>query len=338
MAERKAGEGKEEGFAVGELPPSLSSSREGAGKEGGTEGPRSAAFKGGDVSPEAKIERDSFVHTFFKKGAEFTDELLRDNDRLRKRLFDLESENAALRTHLASDEAIRELLRKIEHLEVEKEQLLSHVREAERHSSHLFTRYSEVEEELSNLAHLYVASYQLHSTLHLREVLRHLQELLTQLVGSRTHAFYLKDPTVGELVPIAGDGIDLARLPRLAIEPGSRREEDRGARNRTGELIERVFMTGVAHIEEGDLSKAPRDQPAACVPMRIDDAVVGVIVIYSLLDQKEQFLPVDYALFKMLGAHAATALTGALLFAESNGKFPGTGAIIAMNKQSETTK
>src|SRR5882672_2719099 len=108
---------------------------------------------GGEKVPEpsaaeAKMERDSFVHTFFKKGAEFTDELLRENDRLRKRLFDLESENAALRTHLASDEAIRELLRKIEYLEREKEQLLSHVRDAERHSSHMFTRYSEVEEEL----------------------------------------------------------------------------------------------------------------------------------------------------------------------------------------------
>jgi len=283
------------------------------------------------------MERDSFVHTFFKKGAEFTDELLRENDRLRKRLFDLESENAALRTHLASDEAIRELLRKIEHLEREKEQLLSHVREAERHSSHLFTRYSEVEEELSNLAHLYVASYQLHSTLHLREVIRHLKELLTQLVGSRAHAFYLKDPAMGELVPIASEGIELSRLPRLAVDAGSRKEEDRGAHNRAGELIERVFMTGVAHIEEGELTAAPRDQPAACVPMRIDDSVVGVIVIYSLLDQKNQFLPVDYALFKMLGAHAATALTGALLFAESNGRFPGTGAITAVTRLSETT-
>jgi len=283
-----------------------------------------------EASAEAKIERDSFVHTFFKKGAEFTDELLRENDRLRTRLFDLESENAALRTHLASDEAIRELLRKIEFLEREKEQLLSHVRAAERNSSHLFTRYSEVEEELSNLAHLYVASYQLHSTLHLREVLRHLKELLTQLVGSRAHAFYLKNG--GELVPVASDGIELSLLPRLAIHAGSRTEEDRGSRDRNGELIERVFMTGVAHIEEGDLTGAPRDEPAACVPMRIDDAVVGVIVIYSVLDQKEQFLPVDYALFKMLGAHAATALTGALLFADANGKFPGLDAITAMTQ------
>ncbi|WP_394850102.1 GAF domain-containing protein [Pendulispora brunnea] len=301
-------------------------------KTGGGQQPDAKGEASGDIKTDAsaKIERDSFVHTFFKKGAEFTDELLRENDRLRKRLFDLESENAALRTHLASDEAIRELLRKIEYLEREKEQLLSHVREAERNSSHLFTRYSEVEEELSNLAHLYVASYQLHSTLHLREVLRHLKELLTQLVGSRAHAFYLKDGS--DLVPISSDGIELSRLPRLAIHAGSRKEEDRGSRDRTGDLIERVFMTGVAHIEEGELSTAPRDQPAACVPMRIDDAVVGVIVIYSLLDQKEQFLPVDYALFKMLGAHAATALMGALLFANSNGKFPGLEAIDAITR------
>lgn len=282
------------------------------------------------------MERDTFVHTFFKKGAEFTEELLRENDRLRKQLLELESENAALRTHLASDAAMRDLLHKIEHLESEKAQLLTHVREAEATSTRFFARYAEMEEELSNLAHLYVASYQLHSTLRLREVLRHLKELLAQLVGSRAHAFYLQDPVRNELVPIASDGIALSRLPRLAIAPGTRAEEDRGSTDTVGRLVERVFMTGVAFIEEGELSGAPRDRPAACVPMRIDDTVVGVIVIYSLLDQKPQFIPVDYALFKMLGAHAATALMGALLFADTDGKFPGLDAIRRLELSSET--
>jgi hypothetical protein len=298
-------------------------------QEGFSGGSERAAADKSDPSSDQKIERDTFVHTFFKKGAEFTEELLRENDRLRGQLLELESENAALRTHLASDAAMRDLLHKIEHLEREKSQLMTHVREAEANSSRFFARYAEMEEELSNLAHLYVASYQLHSTLRLREVLRHLKELLAQLVGSRAHAFYMQDPVRRELVPIASDGIALGGLPRLAIAPGSRSEEDRGAQDATGELVERTFLTGVAHIEEGDLSgaRALGDRPAACVPMRIDDTVVGVIVIYSLLDQKPQFMPVDYALFKMLGAHAATALMGALLFADSDGQFPGLDAI-----------
>src|SRR5579862_5513010 len=84
-----------------------------------------------DLAAQLKVQRDSFVHTFFKKGAEFTEELLHENERLRKAQADVESENAALRTQLASDEAIRDLLRKIEDLEREKSLLLSNMREAE---------------------------------------------------------------------------------------------------------------------------------------------------------------------------------------------------------------
>ena len=44
-----------------------------------------------DASADLKEQRDTFVHTFFKKGAEFTEELVRENDRLRKHLGDVEN-------------------------------------------------------------------------------------------------------------------------------------------------------------------------------------------------------------------------------------------------------
>lgn len=265
-----------------------------------------------ESSPDLKEQRDTFVHTFFKKGAEFTEELVRENDRLRKHLGDVENENAALRTQLASDEAIRDLLRKIEQLEREKQLLLSHVTEVQAVSTRFSSRYEEMETEISNLANLYVASYQLHSTLKLRTVVQHLKELLQQLVGARAHSFYVADPAQKELVPVASDGIELTKLPKITV----------GAKSPEGGLatvIERVFLTGVPYIQG---AKKVDDAPAACVPMRIDDRVVGAIVVYSLLEQKEDFAPVDHELFKMLGAHAATALMGALLFANADGKLP----------------
>src|SRR5689334_20445927 len=76
-----------------------------------------------DAAAERKMQRDTFVHTFFKKGAEFTDELLRENDRLRKQQIELDADNTRLRSQLASDEAIRDLLRKIDQLEREKQNL-----------------------------------------------------------------------------------------------------------------------------------------------------------------------------------------------------------------------
>jgi len=51
-----------------------------------------------DLAAELKLKRDSFVHTFFKKGAEFTEELLGENERLRKAMGELEQQNAVLRT------------------------------------------------------------------------------------------------------------------------------------------------------------------------------------------------------------------------------------------------
>lgn len=268
---------------------------------------------------EMQWQRDTFVHTFFKKGAEFTEELLTENDRLRKHTRELETDNAMLRSQLASDEAIRDLLKRIDKLEREKGALLSHITEAEAVSTRFTSRYSEMEDELATLANLYVASYQLHSTLNLRRVLKHLQELLQQLVGARTHAIYMSDPSAKELVLVASEGIDPKRMARLAIV----RDE------LSAPMVERAFLTGVDVIKGGPLAKAGEGDPAAIVPMRFDDRIVGVIVVYSVFEQKPAFLPVDLELFKMLSAHAACALTGAFLFAAARGELPRPSDLLA---------
>src|SRR3954464_7102201 len=94
---------------------------------------------------DLKKERDAFIQQFFKKGAQFTEELLKENERLRERISELEGENSRLRTHLASDEAIRDLLRKIEELEDEKKELLTRSRRAEEDEDVYTEQYAEVE-------------------------------------------------------------------------------------------------------------------------------------------------------------------------------------------------
>jgi hypothetical protein len=265
---------------------------------------------------EVRTQRTAFVSTFFKKGAELTEELLRENERLRTATRTLESENAALRTQLKSDDAIREALRKIDELEREKEALLSQFSQVEAVSNRFTTRYSEIEEELANLANLYVASYQLHSAIRLPTVVQHLRELLAQLVGARSHAVYVIDEKKRLLVPVSSDGVELDRLPRVQLADAA--EPPKGG----AAVLERVFLTGVPHIEEGEIAHAGLDAPAACLAMRIEERTVGVIAVYELLAQKERFVPVDFELFKMLAAHAATALVGAMLYAHEGGKLP----------------
>jgi hypothetical protein len=271
-----------------------------------------------DLAAQLKVQRDSFVHTFFKKGAEFTEELLHENERLRKAQADLETENAALRTHLASDEAIRDLLRKIDDLEREKSLLLSNMHEAEAVSKRFVNRHAQIEEDLLNLANLHVASYHLHSTLRLPLVVRHLKELLAQLVGARAFAIYVADEAKNELVAIASEGLDPAKLANVRVGSAE-------VANSAAGTIERVFLTGLAQVVEGPLPEEPG--LIACLSMRVDNRAVGVIVIHSLFPQKEQFVAVDHELFKMLGQHAASALVGAQLYAASDGRLPGIDAL-----------
>jgi len=268
-----------------------------------------------DLAAQLKLQRDSFVSTFFKKGAEFTEALVVENDRLRVALADAERDNAALRTHVANDAAIRDLLRKIEDLEHEKQTLLSHVHAAEAHTTLFTSRHAQVEDELANLANLHVASYHLHSTLHLPRVVRNLRELLTQLVGARTYAIYMADDARSELVVVSAEGLSPEQLASIPFGAGETQDDAQG-------MVEQAFVTGIARIDEGTLGHE-RVTPAACLPMRIDERAVGVIAIYTLLPQKDAFVPVDFELFKMLGPQAAAALVGAQLLSAADGRIPG---------------
>ncbi len=270
-------------------------------------GPRRSDRPAASVAGDLKEKRDAFLHTFFKRGAELTEELVGDNTRLRARLQTLEEENAALKTQLASDKAIRDLLKKIDELEREKARLLSAVHE---HSA-ITSRVTEIESELESFANLYVASFQLHSSLRVRTVTRHIRELLVQLVGVRSLGIYFVDERSRHLVPLAADGVDVATLPRIALSDGA-------GTGPVEALIERTYLTGVLHVAEGD---APQP-PAACIPLSLEDRTVGAIVVYALLEHKKRFVTVDRELFKLLGAHAGSALVSAYLWGREGGELP----------------
>jgi GAF domain-containing protein len=256
---------------------------------------------------ELKKERDSFVQTFFKKGAQFTQELVNENARLRGRVGEIEHEVLQLRAQVASDDAIRELLRKIELLERDKTKLLSRYEQAEAASSRWVDQYTEVESELANFANLYVASVQLHASLSFRSTVRQIKELLEQLMGASAFAVYLTRSDGRKLSPIASQGVP--KPHSVAINPG-----DGG--------IAEVFATGVERIDRGDLSHGSPERPIALVPMKMEDKVVGVLVVYATLEQKTRFAPVDFELFKLLGAHAAEALVCARLYADAQHQLP----------------
>lgn len=263
---------------------------------------------------DLKKERDAFIQQFFRKGAQFTEELLKENERLRDRMLEIEAENRKLRAHLASDEAIRDLLRKIEELESEKMDLVHRSARAEAVQDNFSAQYAEVENELAHFANLYVATSQLHTALSVRGVLRALKELLAQLLGAAAFAVYLLSDDGAELVALTSEGVESSDVARLPVTHGA---------------IGRAFADGeVAFRVEGDLTEASIDNPVVVIPLHIDGNIIGVIAIFGTLPQKTEFVHIDRELFKLLGAQAAPALVNARLFTDAGRKVPGLQAFL----------
>jgi hypothetical protein len=262
-------------------------------------------------------QHQELMQTFFKKGAQLSEQLLEENKRLRAERSQLDRECTQLRTQLASDDAIGRALRKIEELEREKEELLSNIEEKSAMSTRVLHQHAEMEQEIAALVNLYIASHQLHSTLDLARVTRLLRELLAQLVGARSYAIYLSNLAGSELMAVASEGPAAARFSVIRVRAESPPEGAAGT-------VERVFLTGVAQFVEGEL--------AACVPLTVGDRIIGAIAIFSLLAHKLGLSDADRELFQMLGAHAGTALAGALLYAQADGKLPGAEAFAASKR------
>jgi GAF domain-containing protein len=68
------------------------------------------------------------------------------------------------------------------------------------------------------------------------------------------------------------------------------------------------------------LGPAPGSDALAAVPLRVQGAVVGAIVVLKLLDQKPQLRAEDRDLLDLLSVHAASALFAARLFAAQDRK------------------
>jgi hypothetical protein len=252
-----------------------------------------------DQPSDLRAERENFVRNFLHKGVELTEDLLRENVGLEQQVRQLQDDNTRLRAQLASNDAIRELLTTIEALERERKSLLNRSDELERQSAQHEQRHSEVESELNDLASLYVASFQLSGTLSASRVVRHMCELLEQLVGAQLFVIYIITKDGRLALPVGGRG--QASLPGpLPAEEG---------------IIGDVCLTGVARIHDPAEHAKHLHEPLAVLPLVFDSEVVGVIVVHKLLPHKKAWARVDEELFKLLSAHGATALIAANLYA-----------------------
>jgi hypothetical protein len=274
-----------------------------------------------DQPADLRAERETFVRNFLHKGVELTEDLIRENQGLEQQVRHLQDDNTRLRAQLASNDAIRELLVTIENLERERKSLLSRSDELELARQQHEQRHSEVENELNDLASLYVASFQLSGTLSVGRVVRHMCELLEQLVGAQSFVIYIVSPDGKRGLPVGSRGQgEVAGLPSVSVEDG---------------VIGDVCLTGVPRISDPQHVRK-EGEPIAVLPLVFDTEVVGIIAISKLLPHKRGWVRVDDELFKLLSAHGATALIAANMYATEGGPRAALRDVIARMERERT--
>ena len=253
----------------------------------------------------------------YRKVEGFTQELMKENERLRYRVAALEQEHAAAPS--TPPEEVLNLQGRVQQLEAEREALVQRYKQVEQENLNFANRYLEIEEENNNLANLYVASFQLHSTLDFKEVVQIVMEIVINLIGAEKFGLMLLDERKGDLYAVSSEGVKREQIPHIKLGEGT---------------IGQVAQGGQPWVAEGRTpDQVTMTDPQVVIPMRIKDQLIGAIVIYALLEQKQSFSPLDHELFNLLAGHAATALFASKLYSESERKLSTIQGFLELLKQ-----
>lgn len=237
-----------------------------------------------------------------KKSVEYTQDLLKENEWLRQTALKLQEQNRQLQARGKDSSPageLSELSEKLKEMAQEKAKLEERTKVLEKENSEFAERYIEADEQNQMLTNLYTASFQLHSSLDYNEVLRGVMEIIINLIGAERFSVMLLDEKSQILKAVSAEGMEVDEVLPVKMGDGVV-----GGAAASGE----VFYGTRGKEEEG---------PLVCLPLKIGEKVIGVIVIYALLMQKEKFTNIDYELFSLLGDHTATALFSAKLYTES---------------------
>jgi len=232
---------------------------------------------------------EGYVWKVNEETRRFAKELLTENERLRHVVAGLQREKRDLEESLLSIRA------EIDRRRREEDDLKRQMAEIKQENHRFSQKYLEVEVQNSNLANLYVASYRLHATLDRQEILSSIQEIIINLIGSEEFGIFDLDADESALCLISSMGIDAVQHRRIPIGAG-----------RIGETV----RTGRIYLSGGQDGKGSSEEMplVACIPLKVDGRVTGVIAIFRLLQHKTELEAIDQEMFDLLATHAAMAL------------------------------
>jgi nitrate/nitrite-specific signal transduction histidine kinase len=236
-------------------------------------------------SPEKSNDEKnrSYVLQARDEQQQYASSLLRENEKLRAAVATLESD------HRRADEQHRAAV-------VELDRFRSRFHEVAQENERYAEQYHQIETHSSNLANLYVASYQLHSSIDREAVLSTILEIVINLVGSEQVAVYERSDQPGHYRLAKSFGLSEELFDSFTLGDGAM-----GRRLANAEIYTDNEATG------------GEERLTACVPLKVGDQLIGAILVFRLLDHKPSLQPVDHELFELLAVHASTALYCATL-------------------------
>lgn len=176
---------------------------------------------------------------------------------------------------------------------------------AEADVKELASRLVESEHQAGRLMNLYVATYQLHSTLEPGEVQDTIAEISINLLGAEQFVLLLRE----------GEGSE-CEIALMEGDPASWNGLYSGDNYSGGDpMVDATLDDGVLRL--GPTSDS---ESLAAVPLRVQEVIVGALVVLKLFDHKPMLKAEDRDLLELLSAHAASALFAARLFAAKDRK------------------
>jgi len=185
------------------------------------------------------------------------------------------------------------------------QELESRLSTAESDVKELASRLVDSEHQGGRLMNLYVATYQLHATLDPAEVQATIAEIAINLLGAEQFILLLRKDDAADYEIALLEGMYDGALPPYDGESYTGGDA----------MVDVTLRDGVLR-----LGPTPDSQALAAVPLRVQNEIVGALVLLKLLDHKPILRAEDRDLLDLLSAHAASAMFAARLFATKDRK------------------
>jgi hypothetical protein len=201
----------------------------------------------------------------------------------------------------SSEERVQELERRLSTAESDVKELAS--------------RLVDSEHQGGRLMNLYVATYQLHATLDPAEVQATIAEIAINLLGAEQFILLLRKDDAADY--------EIALLE--GMYDGSLAPYDGESYVGGDPMVDRTLQDGVLRL--GPTAESP---VLAAVPLRVQNEIVGALVLLKLLDHKPILRAEDRDLLDLLSAHAASAMFAARLFATKDRKLKTLESLVKL--------